>query len=301
VQNIGSIVKRKLELRSFTTEEEDTMIAMKEEDIYKYLGHIQTKQIRHAQMKQQLGDEYLLCTKSILKTNLNEKNTFKAINTYAIPVLTFSFGIAKWTPTDLENLQIKTRALFTRYRIHHPHAAKERLTLPWQIGGRGMIDITQLHDKQVKLLQTYFLNKQTSSSLHAAAVKADNKDTPLDLQHAKENELNTDKEYDNKVRRQWSQKALHGRHPHDLSQEHVDIEASNKWLTNADLFAETEGFLTAIQDQVILTRNYKKYILKQPNIDKVCRRCGKEPETIQHITAACEQLAPTEYIKRHPY
>jgi hypothetical protein len=31
----------------------------------------------------------------------------------------------------------------------------------------------------------------------------------------------------------------------------------------------------------------------------MCRRCGKEPEMIQHITAACEQLAPTEYIKRH--
>jgi hypothetical protein len=39
--------------------------------------------------------------------------------------------------------------------------------------------------------------------------------------------------------------------------------------------------------------------LKQPNIDEKCRRCGKEPETIQHITAACEQLAPTKYIKRH--
>jgi len=25
----------------------------------------------------------------------------------------------------------------------------------------------------------------------------------------------------------------------------------------------------------------------------------KESETIQHITAACEQLAPTEYVKRH--
>jgi hypothetical protein len=88
-------------------------------------------------------------------------------------------------------------------------------------------------------------------------------------------------------------KALHGRRPHDLSQEHVGIEASNKWLTNANLFAETEGSLTAIQDQVILTRNYKKYILKQPNIEEMCRRCGKEPETIQHITVACEQLAPT--------
>jgi hypothetical protein len=39
--------------------------------------------------------------------------------------------------------------------------------------------------------------------------------------------------------------------------------------------------------------------LKQPNTDGLCRRCGKEPETFQHITAACEQLASTEYAKRH--
>jgi hypothetical protein len=57
--------------------------------------------------------------------------------------------------------------------------------------------------------------------------------------------------------------------------------------------------ITAIQDQVKLTRNNKKYILKQPNIDELYRRCGKDSEMIQHITAACEQLAPTEYLKRH--
>jgi len=84
-----------------------------------------------------------------------------------------------------------------------------------------------------------------------------------------------------------------------ISKQYVDIEASNKWLTNTDLFAETEGFLTATQGQVILTKNYKKYILKQPDTDELCRRCGKESETIQHITAASEQLAPTEYVKRH--
>ena len=61
----------------------------------------------------------------------------------------------------------------------------------------------------------------------------------------------------------------------------------NRWL------------LTAIQDQVTLTRNYKKYILKQADDDELCRRCGKESVTIQHITAACEWLAPTEYVKRH--
>jgi len=58
-------------------------------------------------------------------------------------------------------------------------------------------------------------------------------------------------------------------------------------------------FLTAIQDQIILTRNYKKYILKQPDNEELCRRCGKESETIQHIFATCEQPGPTEYVKRY--
>ena len=39
--------------------------------------------------------------------------------------------------------------------------------------------------------------------------------------------------------------------------------------------------------------------MKQPDTDELGRRCGKESETIQHITAAWEQLEPTEYVKRH--
>ena len=39
--------------------------------------------------------------------------------------------------------------------------------------------------------------------------------------------------------------------------------------------------------------------MKQPNTDELCRRCGKQSETIQHIFAACEQIAPTVYIERH--
>ena len=115
-----SIAKGKAELINFTTEGDDTMEAMNENYICGYLGHMQSKQIKHAQMKQKLGEEYLNRTKSILKTKLIGKNTIKAINTYAIPVLSFSFGIVKWTPTDLENLQTKARTLLTRYRFHHP-------------------------------------------------------------------------------------------------------------------------------------------------------------------------------------
>jgi hypothetical protein len=52
-----STAKWKLEMRNFTTEDDDTMEAMNEDDTYKYLGHMQSKQIKQTQMKQKLGKE----------------------------------------------------------------------------------------------------------------------------------------------------------------------------------------------------------------------------------------------------
>jgi len=42
------IAKGKLEMRNFTTEDDDTMEAMNEDDMYRYRGHMQAKQIKHA-------------------------------------------------------------------------------------------------------------------------------------------------------------------------------------------------------------------------------------------------------------
>ena len=55
----------------------------------------------------------------------------------ATPVLTFNFEILKWTPTGLENIQTKMRTLLTRYRFHHPWAAKKDST---KANGWQMID-----------------------------------------------------------------------------------------------------------------------------------------------------------------
>jgi hypothetical protein len=70
----------------------------------------------------------------------------------------------------------------------------------------SLTNITRLLDKQVRLLQTYFLNKQITTPLHAAILQAFDRYTPLDLFHVDENELATDEEYTNNVKRQWSQK-----------------------------------------------------------------------------------------------
>lgn len=58
--------------------------------------------------------------------------------------------------------------------------------------------------------------------------------------------------------------------------------------------------MLAIQDQVIETRNYQKYICHIPNLptDK-CRRCHSCSETIQHITGACKSIVQSDYKHRH--
>ena len=42
------IAKGKIEMRNFTTEDDDTMEAINESDMYRYLSHMQAKQIKHA-------------------------------------------------------------------------------------------------------------------------------------------------------------------------------------------------------------------------------------------------------------
>jgi len=72
------VAKGKLEMRNFTTEDDGTMEAINEDDMYRYLGHMQAKQIKHARMKQKLGEEQLNRTKSILTKKLNGKKYDKS-------------------------------------------------------------------------------------------------------------------------------------------------------------------------------------------------------------------------------
>jgi hypothetical protein len=75
-----------------------------------------------------------------------------AINTYAVPVLAYSFGIIKWTQTDIHALEILTRTTLTKHRMHHPKSAIERVTLPREKGVRGLTDLNNLLWKRYRWL-----------------------------------------------------------------------------------------------------------------------------------------------------
>lgn len=105
----------------------------------------------------------------------------KAINTFAVSMLTYSFGVIKWNTDELESLRVGINKTLTRNRMHHPHAAVERMTLPRSEGGRGLLDLHVLHQGQVNNLREYFFRKAASSALHRSVVEIDRKYSPLNL------------------------------------------------------------------------------------------------------------------------
>ena len=269
---------------------------MDENELYKYLGMVQNNRIDVKTVKTSLMKEFKARIHKIAKTNLNGKNLIKAVNTYAVPILSYSFGIIKWTVTEIQSLQRKIRTMLTHYKFHHPKSCVERMITPRKEGGRGLVDLQTLHDNQVQSLRDYFHLKSQRSTLIKTVTEADKNLTPLNLSG------HFERQYEDKsVREQnWAIKPIHGRYYRAIHAENVDKFMSHKWLLNGNLYAETEAFMIAIQDQVIPTKNYIKYVIKDPNItDDKCRRCGNLPETIDHIISGCTSLAQNEYTRRH--
>ena len=77
----------------------------------------------------------------VLKLQLNSANKLEAINTLAVPVVTYSFNIINWTLQELAKLDTKTRNFLTMYKMHHPKSDVDRLYLLRNEGGGGLIQL----------------------------------------------------------------------------------------------------------------------------------------------------------------
>ena len=75
---------------------------------YKYLGILESDNLKHNQMKKILHKEYKGRVRKLLRTNLYSRNLILAINTLAVPLLRYSGGIIKWPQSDLRALDVET-------------------------------------------------------------------------------------------------------------------------------------------------------------------------------------------------
>ena len=53
-------------------------------------------------MRDKVKKEYYHRIRTILRTQLNSRNKMMAINSLAIPVIGYSFGVLKWSKTEIE-------------------------------------------------------------------------------------------------------------------------------------------------------------------------------------------------------
>ena len=123
-----------------------------ENTVYEYLGIQQNRRIDHTALKAEIRNIYKKRLTKLLNTKLNSRNLITAVNTYAVPVLIYSFGVLKYSDTDLHALDRLTRTLLTKFRMHHPKSAVERTYLPRKEGGRGLINIFSLLSKKCEII-----------------------------------------------------------------------------------------------------------------------------------------------------
>ena len=122
--------------------DDDTEIQeLDQEGVYKYLGVDESDGVQHSKMKEKIRKEYNRRVRLILRTELNGRNKREAINSLAVPVVQYSFGIIDWKISQLKKIDTKTRKLLNMHMMLHPKADVERLYIPRTDGGRGLTDV----------------------------------------------------------------------------------------------------------------------------------------------------------------
>ena len=89
---------------------------------------------------------YILCTKvnterSRLRDRSNARNRIAAINTLAVPVVLYSYGIIDWKLNEIQDLDKMTRKQLCMNQMLAKKADVDRIYLPCQEGGRSLMNL----------------------------------------------------------------------------------------------------------------------------------------------------------------
>ena len=90
---------------------------LEQEGVHKYLGVDESDGIQQSKMKEKIRKEYYRRVRSILRTELNGRNKMEAINSLAVPVVQYSFGIIDWQISELKKIDTKTRKLLNMHKM----------------------------------------------------------------------------------------------------------------------------------------------------------------------------------------
>ena len=97
---------------------------------YRSLGVEQVFGPRSRETKDKVVQEYLRRGQVVWSSSLSAAAKVRAHNSWVVSVLRYTMPLVEWFRRELEQLDVRTRALLTKCEAHCPNASKDRLYLP---------------------------------------------------------------------------------------------------------------------------------------------------------------------------
>ena len=278
------------------------------------------EQIKHDDVKSKVNKNVKTKLRKLLETELNARNLFQAINESILPLITYSFGIVNWNEGELKGMDIQIRKMLNMYRAFEIKSDVDRLCLPREHGGRGLISVWDSFQSATSRIAHSITH--TNNTLLKQCIDVEKKCLYSSITRAKKYETNYNIElpknfYDKPVMAQarvlakvvrdaitksrshsYLAKPQHSAFTHILQESDADMKQSMAWLKRCHLSPHTESYICGAQEMALITKFHEKHILKNSEDDR-CRMCKKDPESIFHILGACDVLAKREYFTRH--
>ena len=115
-----------------------TIKPIEEGESYRYLGQDENISYGGQMNKERVQNEYFKRVKKIWFSELSGFNKSVAHSSFALPILTPTFGILDWTIAEIQAIDIKTRKLLCLSGNFHPNSDVDRLYLTRKNNGRGL-------------------------------------------------------------------------------------------------------------------------------------------------------------------
>ena len=99
---------------NLTVSKEESIQIMSKDDHYKFLGTVENSKQLDELITQTLSQEYSRRLSVIWTSNISIPRKTRATNTFAIPLLQYSFWTCTWTLEKLKQLDRKTREVINK-------------------------------------------------------------------------------------------------------------------------------------------------------------------------------------------